>query len=133
MADIRFRIAQAIQGVRGEIRWKPNSAMRHLEKRQRQKHLPIEAALTDYEHIITSVLHDGAGQVYLFWYAGTPYVSVVASVQARPWLVMFSLERLMETAFVLDMPHYLEQPGFEKIGGLDEVLRHESGTITCRL
>lgn len=65
MPNIRVQIAQAMRSVCEKIRWKPNSAARHLAKRKRQKHLPPDATLADYEQIITSVLRDNSGQVYL--------------------------------------------------------------------
>ena len=126
MPDIQAQIAEAVRLLRKEIRWKPNSAARHLYKRKRHGHLTQEATLDEYERLIRTVVADTSAQVYLFWYNRIPYVSVVALVNNQKWLVMFGLDGLMETAFIIDIPNYLEQPGFENIGGLDEVMTHES-------
>ncbi|HEY88125.1 MAG TPA: hypothetical protein G4N98_00095 [Thermoflexia bacterium] len=114
-------ISQAIRIAQSAVHWKLYSAARHLYKRKRQGHLSHDATLEDYERIILTVLNDGAAQVYLYWYNRTPYMVVVATVQNRLWLVMFNLEGVLETAFVIDVPDYLKQPGFEKFGSLSEV------------
>jgi hypothetical protein len=116
------RILEAIKTVRAQVRWKPNSATRHLHKRKSRGHLPLTATLEDYERIIASVLKDESAQVYRYWYNQVPYVTVVATVYAQEWLVMFAYDGVLESAFVLDHPEqYLSKPGFEKIGLLSEV------------
>jgi hypothetical protein len=112
----------AINAVRREIHWKPDSAERHLQKRKRRGHLPKSATLADYEQIIWTVLQDVAAQVYRYWFARTSYVTIVAEVEKRRWLVMFSLDGILESAFVIERPErYLSKPGFELIGQLGEV------------
>ena len=122
MEDIQHQIAEAVQLLQTQIRWKPNSAERHLKKRKRQGHLPQEATLEDYENIILAVLHDNSSQIYLFWYQGVAYIAIVTSIQGMTWLVMFGFDGLMESAYVINLPNYLDQPGFEKIGPLREVM-----------
>lgn len=123
---MKSQIARAIQLVRTEICWKPNSAERHLEKRKRRKHLPEEATLDDYENIIRQVLHDESAQIYLFWYENVPYVTIVTVIENNTWLVMFDLDGLMETAFVVKRPNnYLGTPDYQYVGLLSEVLKNE--------
>ena len=123
MEDLRAQIADAIRQVRSDVRWKPGSATRHLLKRRLRGHLPTDATLGDYERIIQSVLEDAQAQVYVYWHKDTPYVTVVSILQRQHWLVMFSLDGLMESAYVVEHPErYLSKPVFEWVGSLSEVL-----------
>jgi hypothetical protein len=116
------QILEAIKTVRAQVRWKPNSAARHLRKRKLRGHLPPTATPEDYEHIILTVLQDKSGQVYRYWYNHVPYVTVVATVHTQQWLVMFAYDGMLESAFVVKRPkRYLSKPGFEWIGLLSEV------------
>lgn len=115
-------ILKAIQIIQTQIRWKPGSAIRHLEKRKRRGHLPPTATLKDYEDIILAVLQHKSVQVYRYWYNQIPYVTLVATINNKPWLVMFSYDGILESAFVIENPtEYLNKPGFEEIGLLSEV------------
>jgi len=123
MEDLRSQIAVAIQSVQSQVRWRPGSAARHLLKRKLRGHLPPDATLSDYERIILTVLKDVHAQVYTYWHDDTPYVTVVALVQDRHWLVMFSLDGVMESAYVVGRPdRYLSKPVFDPVGFLSEVL-----------
>lgn len=123
MEDLRAQIANAIRQVRSSVRWKPGSATRHLLKRRLRGHLLADATLSDYERIIQSVLEDAQAQVYVYWHKDTPYVTVVSVIQDRHWLVMFSLDGLMESAYVVEHPdRYLSKPVFDPLGSLSEVL-----------
>jgi hypothetical protein len=116
------QMLKAIKAVRENIRWKVNSAERHLQKRKLRGHLPETATLEDYEHIILTVLQNESAQVFRYWYNRVPYVTMVATVRSGQWLVMFSYDGVMESAFIVERPkHYLSKPGFEKIGLLSEV------------
>lgn len=85
-------------------------------------YLPSTATLEDYERIILTVLQDKTGRVYRYWYNDILYVTVVATVDTRQWLVMFAYNGVMESAFVVERPErYLSKPGFEWIGSLNEV------------
>jgi hypothetical protein len=109
-------VLEAIKAVRAQIRWKPNSAERHLRKRKRRRHLPPTATLEDYEHIILTVLQDESAQVYRYWYNRVPYVTLVAAVDTQQWLVMFAYDGVLESAFVLEhADRYLSKPGFERL------------------
>jgi hypothetical protein len=88
--------------------------------------LDEEATLDDYENIIRHVLHDGSAQVYVFWYEQVPYVTIVIMIDRSTWLVMFNLDGIMETAFVVKRPDkYLSAPDYEYIGRIDEVVQDE--------
>ncbi len=116
------QILEAIKAVRSQVRWKPDSAVRHLRKRKQRGHLPPAATREDYEYIILTVLQDEFAQVYRYWYNRVPYVTVVATVDTQQWLVMFAYDGVLESAFVIKRPErYLSKPGFEWIGSLSEV------------
>ena len=124
MADWQARIPDAIKRVQLDIRWPPGSAARHLQKRQRRGHLPAEATLEDYDRVIQSVLDDADAQVYVYWHRETPYVAVGTVLEESYWLVMFDLEGLLESAYVVERPdRYLIKSVFQQLGPLDEVLR----------
>jgi hypothetical protein len=116
------QVLKAIKTVRSQVCWKHNSAVRHLHKRKQRGHLSSRATLEDYERIILTVLHDKTGRVYRYWYNGISYVTVVATVANQEWLVMFAYDGVLESAFVVERPErYLNKPGFEWIGLLNEV------------
>ena len=120
---LRVQIANAVCSVRSQVRWKPGSAVRHLLKRKLRGHLPSEATLDDYERMAWTVLQDPQAQVYLYRYRDIPYVAVVAVVEQRHWLVMFALDGVMESAYVVERPEqYLSHPAFAYIGSLSEVM-----------
>ena len=115
-------ILKGIEAIRGNTRWHTNSAERHLQKRKLRGHLPETAVLADYEKIILTVLQDQSAQVFRYWYNRSSYIAVVTIVESQTWLVMFSYDGIMESAFVIERPtHYLNKPGFEKIGLLSEM------------
>jgi len=122
MKPTRTEIKQAIQLVRNGIQWKPGSAERHLRKRKNRKHLLQSATVADYEKIIQQIVGDGEAKVYIFWYSGVPYVTIVTLLQDKTWLAMFNLNGLMETAFFVKRPHnYLNDPDYKYISLLREV------------
>jgi hypothetical protein len=126
MADIHLtkgQIASTIQLTRTEIRWKPGSDVKHLLKRKMRRHLPPEASLEDYNHVIRSVLSTPDGAVYVYWYNEKAYVTVIAVLEGAQWLVMMSMDGIVESAYIVENPEtYLSQPNFEHIGSLSEVL-----------
>ncbi len=120
------RLPQIIRKVQTEIRWKPGSAARHLLKRKLRGHLPAKATLVDYEQTIRRVLTTPEAIVYLYWHQEIVYPTVVCPLEGNLWMVMFSADAFMETAFVIENPDsYLQPSLFERVGSLDEVL-HES-------
>ncbi len=115
-------LLQAIRRVRQQIIWPAGSADRHLEKRKLRGHLPTTATIADYEQIIQVILQDASAQVFRYWYNRTAYIALVATMEQHTWLVMFSSDGILESAFVLDRPErYLNKPGFEWVGQLGEV------------
>ncbi len=106
-----------------QVRWRPGRAARHLLKRKLRGHLPSEATLADYEHLIQAVLTDTQARVYLYRHNDTPYITVLTILQNRHWLVMLTLDGVMESAYVVENPDfYLSKPVFEMMESLDEVL-----------
>ena len=79
--------------------------------------------MMDYEQIISKVVCEDEASIYIYWYAGTPYISVVSIVQDSHWLIMFALNGILESAFVIENPDsYLSKPEFEALGSVREVL-----------
>ena len=123
MEDLRTQIASAIRSVQSRVRWRAGSAARHLLKRKLRGHLPAGATLSDYERVILTVLEDAHARVYVYRHDDVPYVVIVAVVQDRNWLVMFSLDGLIESAYVVENPdRYLSKSVFEMVGLLNEVI-----------
>ena len=120
---MRAEVADAIRLIQHQIRWKQGSAVHHLRKRKRRGHLTAGATLAEYEHIIRSVTLDQAATVYLYAYASDVYVAVVADIQRQTWLIMFALDGVLESAYVVERPDlYLSKSAFERMGALEEVL-----------
>lgn len=125
MATSRWQIAAAIRTVQTDIRWKPGCLDRHLITRKKRNHLPSQATAADYEAMIHQVLTGNANIVYLFHMNGVDYVTIVEPA-VQPWLVMFDLHGLMETAFIVENPQsYLNKREFSQIGTVQRVLSHE--------
>lgn len=123
MDDLRLAVAAAIRTVRAGVQWKPGKDAPHLQKRQAMGHLPVSASLTDYNVLIQSVVYDANGQVFVYRLGQDPYVAIRGNVAGRPWLVIFSMAGIMETAFPPDdIDDYLTQPGFIEIGTIQELL-----------
>jgi hypothetical protein len=119
----RQRIVVAIKQVRLILRWKPRKERKHLVKRIKRGHLPSGTTLAQYEAIIRDVVSNSAAQVYVFRFGQTDYPTVVAPIASRLWLVMFSLEGVLETAFPPDNPHsYFQDPRYIQVGKMQEVL-----------
>ncbi|MCE7984171.1 MAG: hypothetical protein DYG89_23600 [Caldilinea sp. CFX5] len=119
----RKQIVAAIRIVQTELHWKPGSAERHLAKRILRGHLPITARMEDYEQIIRLVVHSSRAYVYLFWYDGTPYVTVADDIHENHWLVMFDLDGLLESAYLVERPdRYFQKENVEFIDRLEAVL-----------
>lgn len=121
---INQQVATALQLLHTQIRWKPGSLEKHLLSRKKRKHLPPTATIADYEALIHLLVATPANPVYLYQVNNVPYVTVVeAAAPQRPWLVMFDLNGLMETAFIVENPtSYLSKPEFSRLGTIQELL-----------
>jgi hypothetical protein len=117
------QLPAVIRRVQSEIRWKPDSAARHLLKRKLRGHLPADARLDDYHRTIETILTTDTARVYLYWHGHDAYPTVVTVLDGNHWLVIFSWDGVLESAFVVENPSsYLSPPTFEFIGLLCEVL-----------
>jgi hypothetical protein len=120
----RAEMVTALSAIQKRIRWKPNKGIRHLEKRKRMGHLPPHYSLEDYNKVISSIVKDGQNLAYLYEFAGERYYAVRGPFKDREWLVIFSREGIMETAFPPEeMEQYLERRGFMFVGRIKEVLK----------
>ena len=120
---IRPQVAEALRLVQRQIRWRPGSAERHLWKRKRRGHLPLDATLAEYEQIIRSAVMNQAAIVYLYAHDDLSYVAVAVGIRGQTWLIMFDLEGVLETAYIVERPDlYLRKSVFDRVGALAEVL-----------
>ena len=69
------------------------------------------------------MLLDPAAIVYVYLYNSDAYIAVVAKIQKQTWLIMFALDGVLESAFIVERPDlYLSKHAFDKMGTLEEVL-----------
>ena len=84
-------------------------------------HLPSDATLEDYDCYYPYDPERGGAQVYVYWHGEAPYVAIVAVVQRSSWLVMFDLDGMSESAFVVERPdRYLSNSAFQRLGLVNE-------------
>lgn len=125
MEDLQSQVRNAIKMVQDEVRWRPGSETAHLLKRKVRNHLPLSATLSDYERVIKTVVHDRLARVYVYWYEQRPYPTIVSEIAEQSWLVMFDLDGVLESAYIVERPDsYLNHPEFELLGTLNEI-QHE--------
>lgn len=124
MEDLHTRIANAIRRVQAGVRWKLGKGPRHLTKRIRQGHLPPTTTLAEYEAIILAIVSHPDAFVYVYRYGSTDYPMLVAPYKGRVWLVMFSLDGVIETAFPPDQPdsYFSDDPKYIPVGPAKEIL-----------
>ena len=120
---LRRQIKTAIQAALQGIRWRPGKDVAHLQTRKERGHLPADATLDDYHAIIRAVLGRPIARVFVYRFGDSLYPTIVAEVEAAPWLVMLTSEGVMGTAFIVrDLNRYLVAPQFEWLGQLEEVM-----------
>ncbi|MBV7337673.1 hypothetical protein KFU94_57480 [Chloroflexi bacterium TSY] len=79
--------------------------------------------IEDYETIIKAVVASPEANVYIFWYDDVPYVAVVEIVDERSWLVLFALDGILESAYVVERPErYLQNEHIVLIDSLKAVM-----------
>jgi hypothetical protein len=111
-----------IEQLKTQLIWKPQKAEIHLKKRIARKHLPSTCTIDDYESIILSIINNPEAQLYIYQDNDCIYPTIVAKYKNRLWLIMFSMEGIMETAFPPDNPTaYLSQLSFKYLGLLKEL------------
>ncbi len=117
-------IAHLIRQLRRRLRWKPGAAARHLLKRKLRGHLPAQATLSDYEHVIHMVLSAAWAEIYVYYAGEEPYLTIAAQHDDRIRLVITGFDGLLETAFVVENPEtYLHRPSFQRVGEMAEVVK----------
>jgi hypothetical protein len=121
--EVRKQVAEAIRMARRELHWKLGKEFAHLQTRKAWGHLPNDATLDDYRAIISTVLATGQARVFVYHFGDTIYPTVVADLSHAQWLVMMTLDGVIETAFIVEQPdQYLTKQQFESIGTLAEVV-----------
>ena len=88
MADIREQIAKAIRSIQHSVTWKPGSDIRHLDKRKRRGHLPVDATVADYEQLIRAIASDNNALVYLYDHEHSQYIAIAGKIQVEIWMVI---------------------------------------------
>lgn len=115
--------AAALRRLQKRIRWKPGKSAAHLAKRKALGHLPLECSVEEYEHLIRRVVHGEEHRVYAYSFGDVRYYAVKGAVEGVEWLVIFTKEGVVETAFPPDaMEEYLAKRGFPLIGTVREVV-----------
>lgn len=122
--ELQSDIRVAIQCLRSQIQWKPGKDRKHLETRIGYGHLPPTATIEEYESIITAIVNDRTTTVYVYVWPTAAYVAVVGIHHNEHWLVMFSMEGIMETAFPpTDIDEYLSDSRFQYVGRIQELFQ----------
>lgn len=115
-------IVEAIRRLREQVRWKPEKAVQHLAKRVDLGHLPPGTTVAVYDALIRRIVQTPAAEVWVYRWGETLYPTVVTHVEEVQWLVMLSLDGIMETAFPPeDVETYLVNPRFTRLGTLEEL------------
>lgn len=84
--------------------------------------MPTNAPLADYESRIIEILNTPDAKVYIYEFGEIIYPAVVAQVDQVIWLVMITMDGVLETAFPPDSPEkYLSNPSFSYIGQLGDL------------
>ena len=123
MNDVRNLVKRAIKSVQSGIRWRHDSAAKHLEKRKARRQLPANATLAAYEQIITTIVNDPQARVFVYWHNQRAYPTVVSVIDGEHWLVMIDESGFLESAFVVDRPErYLMRSQFQELGMLKQIL-----------
>jgi hypothetical protein len=123
MPDLLTQVATAIRSVQGQVLWKPGSDIRHLQKRKRRGHLHNDATVADYEQLIRSVASNQYANVYVYHHEDSQFIAIVATLQVQSWLVMFGLDGVLESAFVLERPDlYMDKPTFKWLGTVGDLI-----------
>lgn len=125
MEESRFvtDIANSIRSAQEQLRWRPGSASRHLLKRKLRGHLPTDVTLNDYHNVIKSVLETRTAEVYIHFHGNNNYPTIVSTIDGKAWLVMLTIEGIIETAFIVENPEtYFSSARFKFISPLSEIL-----------
>lgn len=85
-------------------------------------HLPPSTTINDYQLIILNIINNQQAKLYVYDYNGIIYPTIVSMYESSLWLVMFSMDGIMETAFLPDDPvAYLSKSAFKYMGLLKEL------------
>lgn len=115
-------VMEAIRRLRDHVQWKPGKDYQHLIKRIALRHLPPGATVAEYNMLIRRVVQSPAAEVFVYRWHETDYPTVVDVVDGIRWLVMCSLDGVMETAFPPeDAETYLADTHFTRLGTLKEL------------
>jgi hypothetical protein len=122
MEEGQDRIVGAIRQLREQVRWRRGREVQHLAKRMALGHLQIGTTVAEYDTLIMRIINTPTAEVFAYRWGETIYPTVVAEVEGIRWLVMMSLDSIMETAFPPeDAETYLANPRFQRLGTLEEL------------
>ena len=119
------QVAEAVRRVRVQILWKPGKDQAHLRKRIARGHLLPGTAPAEYEEVIRSIVTHPEALVYVYQHGSVYYPTIVASSAGRTWLVMFSMDGILETAFPPNRPdtYFTDELGYHLLGRVREIVR----------
>ncbi len=116
---------RAICLLQQKVRWKPDKDKQHLSKRKAMGLLPDDATVDDYNALIRAVLNGANSLVYRYPFGERDYYAVCGEMRGVAWLLIFSEDGIMETAFPPDdLADYMRKRGFVPLGKLGEMV-HE--------
>lgn len=100
-------------------RWKSGEDVKHLRERKKQKHIPSDMNMEQYNSIIMRLVSEMKNKLILH-YDGLKYV-----VSNGKWIVIIHPKGEVETCFPPDnCKTYLSRRGYQVIGKLEEVFNH---------
>lgn len=112
----------AICRLREHVPWRPGKPEAPFSKLIALGHLPIGATLADNEALILHVVHATTPELFVYGRDDTIYTTAVAGPECIRWLVMLSLDGIVETAFPMEEPYaYLADQRFQRLGTLKEL------------
>lgn len=82
----------------------------------------VGTTIAEYDALIIRVMSTPTAEVFAYRWGETIYPTVVAEVERVRWLVIMSLDGIMETAFPPETPEiYLANPQFHRLGTVEEL------------
>lgn len=122
--DYILEAASGINVIRKEVRWKPQKDKEHIEKRKARGQLPEDTSLKDYNALISSLVLNNENDVYLYKFGLDRYYIIRGKVENLEWIVIFSKDGVVETAFPPDDTElYIKKRGFLYIGKIRAILK----------
>ena len=122
--DYFFEATSCIKSICKNVRWKPKKDKYHLEKRKARGHLPEGTSLKEYNSLIRGLALNNENDVYIYKFGLNRYYIIKGKVENLEWIVIFSKDGIIETAFPPDDTElYIKKRGFHFIGKIGAILK----------